>query len=406
MLKKTFIWLFLTISFVNAQQFEFRLTIQSNDKLQKETLSKLCNADENFEGYFSDTDLFDFIPNGKIIKGGFNFLDKDNFGGIADAMKSEWLKNNSADSGLNDLLQFPEFTKALSFQLSALTDLNKKDSVHLFLKYSLFSNENKKSKHSPEFNLNVKLYYKHLIVPLSKEIPINIFSSVFKGYNFSLTVEPINNTSKVLECKLDEVILRKIAQSVSESKMTDSHFNFEVTFSKRNALPKKSPGQSDIYGYVNCKGVSEYNSIVNVTPSGIRDEFSALIYYCSFNIPFSLANKEKMADYSGYKTISKYFNSNYRILIIPVIENKDHIVVDIYVEHKKLALEENFNRWTPIYKRIEIPLKGGVRLDIPKENWTANFIRQGERYNIYGMPDYEKFIDETIYIQIITEVIK
>lgn len=35
---------------------------------------------------------------------------------------------------------------------------------------------------------------------------------------------------------------------------------------------------------------------------------------------------------------------------------------------------------------------------MPKENWTAAFEKEGEKYQIYGYSDFERFVNEYIFI--------
>ena len=71
--------------------------------------------------------------------------------------------------------------------------------------------------------------------------------------------------------------------------------------------------------------------------------------------------------------------------------------VDVYIYYKKLAINQ-ISRWTPLKKRLKLIPDYPVMIELPKENWSAHFTRQGEEYNIYGYSDYERFVNEYIYV--------
>jgi len=380
----------------SADKYSFKLVLSSNDKTQQNILTKSCTTDETFEGYFADTHMFDFIPYAKIQKGGFSLIDRDVYGGMADLQKAEWLKNNFTDMGLSSFVQPPEFTTALSFQISAAPVKSGKDSIHLFIKYAIYETKTKTVITKPDFDVNIKLDYKHFVIPINKEIPVEIWANVFKGYKFSLEAGDFKDDNKVIINGIDRTAASKIKQSAEESILKDKNIGFEVVFSKRSIIPVKNLTGADLSAYVNCTGNSE-NTVL--TGTDVK-ELKASLFYSSFDIPFALFNKEKMEKFSSYKTKNKYFKSRYEVIIVPISISKQGITADLFINYNKLNLEDDFNRWTPIYKRIEIPLKGGIRIDVPKENWTANFTREGEQYDIYGYSDYEKFIDETLYISL------
>jgi hypothetical protein len=384
------------LSAQSADRYTFKLTLYSMDKTQQKILTKSCGTDENFEGYFADTHMFDFIPFGKIKKGGFSLIDKDVFGGIADIQRNEWLKNNFTDMGLSSLVLPPEFTTALSFQISAAPVINNKDSIHLFIKYAVFETKAKTTIMKPDFDVNIKLNYKHFVIPLNMEIPLTVFNELFKGYKFSLETGGSAEEYRLVSNGIDRAAANRLKESADESILKDKNIGFEVVFSKRSIIPVKNANTADYSAYINCSGFSEKTLISSKEVKEIR----VPLFYCNFDVPFALFNRDKMEKFSSYKTFGKYFNSHYEIFIIPVSMSNQGITADIYIKYNKLNLEDDFNRWTPFFKRIEIPIKGGVRIDLPKENWTANFTRSGEQYDIYGYSDYEKFIDETLYISL------
>ena len=382
---------------------EYKLSIISTDNLWKNTLTKSCGSEEKFEGSFSDNQMFDFIPQGKIQKGGFSFVDSDVYGGMADAMKEKWLKNNFTEIGFSSLNQPPVFSKALSFCISVLPDEKKSDSLHLYFKYAIYSLKDSTQIHTTDFDLRVKVDYKYLVIPDNKEISVDFLDPVFKGYKFRLNVDYLKEDERILNAGFEDLAVMKIKQSSGESAVTDNDLNISVTFLRKSLFVMKDKAGGDIIGFQEFSSLSKYNCIEQAGGNSqtISDKrLKTPVYYCKINIPFILYNKDKTEKYNTYKNSTKYLQSEYNLTVVPVSFSKEGLTADVFIDYSKLKLGDNIKRWTPIYKRIVIPYKNGIKILIPKENWTANFIRDGNQYDIFGYNDYEKFIDEAIIIYI------
>ncbi|MBA4318540.1 MAG: hypothetical protein C0412_09075 [Flavobacterium sp.] len=404
-MKKYFIiWFFAVNVILSAQigyKYEYKLAVYSNDNKFQKILIKACEPDETFEGSFSDNHLFYFMPVGKIQKGGFTFLDSDVYGWALDGLKKQWLKNNFTEIGMSTFPSTPEFMKAFSFQISALYDERKKDSLHVYFKYVIQSLKDSAQIHKSEFDLKTKVDYKFFVIPLNKELSLDFLSSLFKGYNFKLKVDYYREGERKISVDLNEAIVSKLKKSASESTIKDSKLNFDISFSRKSSLPLRPDEELRFLEYVNSNGLPNYSFTEN--RNLLFNEINGTkipLYYCSYELPFALADKSKMEKYSKYKNSSKYLKSRYDLFIIPISITTEGIEADIIIDYAKLNLEDNFKRWTPVSKRVVIPYLGGIKIEIPKENWSANFTRNGEQYDIYGYPDYEKFIDEVIYISL------
>ena len=129
-----------------------------------------------------------------------------------------------------------------------------------------------------------------------------------------------------------------------------------------------------------------------------KTNFKTPVYYAQFTLPFELFDAKKMELFDKYKTKEKIFQSKYTLLLVPISATNDGITADLFIQYTKLNIDDGIPRWTPIKKRIIIPHGKGLRIDLPKENWSANFTRASEQYDVYGYSDYERYIDETIVI--------
>jgi hypothetical protein len=411
-MKKHFIaWLLICSTSLIAQigyKVEYRLKVYSSDNYFQKSLIKACHLDETFEGSFSDNHLFRSIPGGKLQKGGFTFLDSDVYGFPLDALKKDWLKNGATEIMISTFDSAPKFRKALSFQISALPDPKKKDSLHIYFKYSTQTLIDSTKIFRTEFDLNVKLNYKHFILPIGKEIQLDFLHPLFKGYKFSLLVDYYREEERIMPFKPDEAAINKLLQSGKESIIKNNQINFNASFYRRNLFPNSQEEGAWVQSMVEIGSTPMYSSIDN--QKGILNAANPVlsryvklenpVYYCNFEVPFLLVDKYKKEKYSAYKTLPKYFVSNYNLVIIPISFSNEGIIADVLIDYAKLNLEDDFKRWTTISKRITIPYKSGVKIEIPKENWTANFSREGEKYEIFGLSDYEKYFNEIITITI------
>ncbi len=83
--------------------------------------------------------------------------------------------------------------------------------------------------------------------------------------------------------------------------------------------------------------------------------------------------------------------------MVPISLNGDTLTADVFLNYSKITLD-NIPRWTPIKKRVKLIQGYPIAINLPRENWSANFSRDGEKYNIYGYSDYERYVNEYLLI--------
>ncbi len=139
--------------------------------------------------------------------------------------------------------------------------------------------------------------------------------------------------------------------------------------------------------------------------SNRKVELPAPIYYGKLKFPFILYNNPKDELYKNYNSKERVLQSTYEVFIVPISLMNDTLTLDLYIDYSKLNLDDGIPRWTQIKKRMTINNDWGVgSINLPKENWSASFTRDGEQYDIYGYSDFERFVKE--HLNISYEVVK
>ncbi len=134
--------------------------------------------------------------------------------------------------------------------------------------------------------------------------------------------------------------------------------------------------------------------------SGTEFELPVPVYSTQLKFPFRLYNPDKENLYQKYRTGNEVLNSRYNVFLIPISYTNDTLTVDLFLVYSKLNLNDGIQRWTPIKKRLSFI--SWSKIQLPKENWSANFSRQGEDYDIYGYSDFERYINEYLFITLET----
>ncbi|NJD23762.1 MAG: hypothetical protein FIA82_14025 [Melioribacter sp.] len=391
---------------LNAQSnpvIEMKFSACSANQKQQKILTGLCESDKSFEGYFSLNDPFEIVPSGKLQEGGFSFIKSEMFGWAADQLKKEWVKNKFANIGVEGLNNGSDFIKVVSFKISPVVMDAKDDSINIFFKYVIQTRKDTLNFSKNEFDINTKLFYRHFVLPLRREIKLEFLSNLFEGYEFKIWFDYYRADMSPLPAEISDDLFTELSKSLNESQLNDANLNFGIDFTKREARSTYSPSGYQFLAYISQPSLQRYFIIQKErTDSSTQDfdKFSFIrpIYLARITLPFELLNSKKMETFEKYKTRKKIFMSSYTILLVPISKSDDGVIADLFVQYTKLNLGDGMPRWTPIKKRIVIPFNKGLRIDLPKENWTANFTRAGEQYDIYGYPDYEKYIDESIAI--------
>jgi hypothetical protein len=361
------------------------------------TLHHSGGAEELIEGYYYISKYgFGRKRDAAIKPGSFNLLDSDISGELVSALGQKWLENKFPIRDIEIMLPGMDVERALSLQIQPKMLESNSDSIHLFIKYAIFELTHT-SNFTTEFDYNIKLYYKLVHVPFNEEVTFNYINDLFEGHTFSFIFTKKTNNDGSLRLSADNYIFDEILKSVSESNLKQTNFNFGVELFREHESITLDP-DNKLANYMDHH-ISNFDAIIDT----VTDEKFPLgvdIYRARLRFPFILYNSSKNEQYKNYNTREDLFQSTYDVIIVPISMNTDTLTADIFITYEKLNLDDNYQRWTPIKKRLAINKTYGARLEMPEENWSASFTRKGEHYDIYGYSDFERYVDEWLIIRL------
>jgi hypothetical protein len=374
------------------------LTISTADNSQKVSLFQNKNVDEPFEGYFICTE-YEKLLEGKIVKGGFNFLDPKIIGGLTELkfFRQQWVGNKFPLRDIETMTSPLDVEKAISFNIYPQEQTDFSDSVSLFFKYAVCKllKRNNGDYLNSDFNINVR--YKLVKIPFGQTVSFDFLDNDFVPFNIFLSVVKKHKAESILTVDENFVLAKEITNSAKQSKLKGTDFNFNIEFVAIDSLKQLYNKKSSFNNFLNRIKQEGINSVNCLKSDNDKINLPINIYQCKLSFPFQLYNIQKENAYKNYKTRADIFRSEYNIILVPISYEKDILTADLFVDYKKI-IPDDLPRWTPIKKRIQIQKDIGVRINLPKENWSANFIRSGEKYEIYGYSDYERFVNELIII--------
>lgn len=386
----------LTIAQRSSYNLNMKMDVTSPDT-QMVTLNYSGGIKEAIEGYY-------FIPRykmsfyeqtAKLQPGGFNFLDSDVFGGMVEHLSEKWVKNKFPIEDVSNMDNGMDVKKVLSFQIKPVVIDAESDTLNLLIKYAVYDFVKQKD-YDLDYDYNVKLFYKLVHIQYEKEITFNFINEHFENHNIAFQFTKEKMEGKYLAIKSEASLFNEIKKSVSESKLTNAKLNFNIEL-VRYEDPIPNPF-SPIAKYQEQN--LPFTKVIVDNMKNEKAELSTKIYYGKLSFPFILYNKEKEKLYKGYKSKVDVFQSTYDIIIVPIKFANDSLIVDLFIDYSKLNLNDDIPRWTPIKKRFTIDNEWKVSsITLPKENWSANFTRNNEHYDIYGYSDFERFVKEQLYIK-------
>jgi hypothetical protein len=231
-------------------------------------------------------------------------------------------------------------------------------------------------------------------VKYNEPVELEMFDKLFPERKFSAMFWRSGNEPFAI--KDNERLFDAVKESADESEIGDEKYSFDVEFIRTEATDEFKFKFIAKHQALNLPATK---AIVNLE-NGEEVKLPIEIYYGKLQFPFVLYNKEKAKRYSSYKTKEKIFQSTYDFVIVPIKLTGDSLTYDLFLNYSKLNLGDGISRWTPIKKRITIARDWAfAEIKLPKENWSANFTRGGERYDIYGFSDVESYIDESVRIK-------
>jgi len=388
----------LVLSRAEAAGVNFSAKMANAKITQQVLLNGSYKPGEKIEGYFYTT-IMEGVIEGKLTPGGISFMEPRIFG-FYDAGLGDKLAMAKYPIGDIDSLTYGlRIEKAITFMIEPDYANSDGDSLMLLFKYCVFSlkPENNKKLHDVDYNLSP--HYQHIKVAANKMLSFDFIDKYFEGYKINFSFGNRLNKIDTPRLKTGEVLAKEILESCRKSSVKISEFAINGEF-----VTEKNPNGEFNFRFftppfenrIQCNELPAGNTLIKEA-GGIDEKLPITIYQFRFSFPFHLYNKNKDEQYAGYKTRNEIFNSNYNIIIVPISIAADTLEADIFISYTKLQIDDVI-RWTPSKKRIKMLLNTPVKIELPKENWSANFERGGEKYDIYGYSDYEKYADEYLIL--------
>jgi hypothetical protein len=393
--------LFLLTSVLgNARSGDYELNMKmviTSPDTQMIILNHSGKMDEAIEGYY-------FVPRYKtafneqiagLQPGGFSFLDPNIFGGIVEQISAKWIKNKFPMQDIETMTNGMHIQKILSFQIKPVVIDVESDTLSLLIKYAVFDFVKQKD-YALNYDYNVKLFYKMVHTPFDKELSFDFIDEVFENYEITFRFAKRKKGGEYLTIKNEASLFAEIKKSATESNLINSDYSFDIELIRYDEVAVNQFPHIAKYQEQNLPFVR----IIEESKTHEKTKLPAKIYYGRLNFPFILYNTQKEELYKNYNTKGNIFQSTYDIIIVPIKLVNDSLTFDLFINYSKLNLDDDIKRWTPIKKRIQIPLVWGISsISLPKENWSAFFSRSGEEYAIYGYSDFERFLNEYIIIR-------
>ncbi len=384
---------------------DFKAVAKSNDGKQKLVLFNRGSINDVIDGYILITRNNRSIE-GKIQKGGFNFLEPSVFEVGVESLRRKWVENNFPINDIETMTNGLDVEKVYSFEITPVVLDIQNDSLSFFIKGVFYDLAKQNDKHN-EFNLNynINLSYKLFKVPYNKTVPLDYLNEQFKDYTCSVVFNKIKKHDEYLSINNNRPLFDGIKQSAAESALPPNMiFNIGTGFIRTNT--------DNNYQHMIIAPYSPYHFLLSIQRQPLapinavvdkeyidRADLPVDAYHAEMTFPFQLYNTEKSELYKNYKSEKEIFRSKYNVVVVPISLNEDTLTADVFLNYSKISLDDNIPRWTPIKKRIKL-IEGNlpIALDLPKENWSANFTREGERYDIYGYSDFERYVNEYLLI--------
>ena len=421
---KYMLLVFLLCSISTAQskyKLKMRIKASSIDDRKQIVLYSYGELEGFYDGYIVFPNFMDRIQ-GNMQDGGFSFIDYTGLGTLFESKKQrEKLAKNKFPLG--DLEVFSngfDADKVLSFRAIPEFVHEEDDTVSLFIKYVLYDFDNEQHDYF-KWDAKINLYNKLIRMPLNKEIPFQFFDDKLSDYKLSIFLSKVEYGKDLIKIK-NKKLFEGIKESAKNCKLIAENLKLELNFGKSNKLS----GDPYSYFFGAPNGATQSNiNLINVekfNEVGFGSEIVDLstgIYHAKITTPFSIQNKEKAKKYESYSSLKKIFISEYNVYFLPISIERDSLAGDLFITTEKLKIGDEIERWSPIHKNVKMKIIQKNRrnistnrfwasliFELPKENWSAFFSRNGEKYEIYGYSDYERYMNEYINIVISTDEVE
>jgi len=398
-----FFLLFIPVLQAEDQSYDLhmKMIITSPDTSIR-TLNHTGKSDEIIEGYFllpryKDMDLE--LPIRAFLQpGGFNFLDQKVFSGMGDFLGEKWAENKFPVTDLEMMTNGMDISKIISFQIKPVLLNMESDSITLFIKYAVFNLIEQKN-YDLDYEYNLKLFYKKAEILFDEKSSFDFINEHFAGHTISFLFTKSSEQKRSLTVENSRNIIEEIVKSANESTLQDLNFNMGAELYRDKYPGSIAPAANNYLALYSEYHLPDYNVIVNTATAEVFN-LPVSIYKAELSFPFLLYNSQKNELYKNYLTREDLFQSTCDVIIVPVSMNADTLTADIFVSYKKLNLDDDFPRWSPIKKRLSINSLFGTTFELPKENWSASFTREGESYDIFGYSDFERYVSEWLIIKL------
>ncbi len=192
---------------------DFKAKIKSNDGVNKLILFNRGELNSVIQGYVLLTRGYHNIE-GRIKKGGFNFLDHKIFEVGIESLRKNWVKNNFPINDVIAISNGVNVDKVYSFEITPMILNYKSDSLSFYIK-GVFYNLTKGSGKQDEYKLNydVDFSYKLYKIPFDKDFTLDFFSDHFKNYKCTIRFSKINEADKELVINNNEPLFEGIKKS-------------------------------------------------------------------------------------------------------------------------------------------------------------------------------------------------
>ena len=367
----------------------------SNENLTQQIfINENYKPGENIEGYFFIS-LMEQILEGKLVKGGFNFMSPEVFHLYSPEAQDQILKRHEPCGNVDSLSYGIRAERGISFYITPDYSSIKNDSVTILFKYYVFTIKAQNNNGLNDVDYNLNAHYEHIRIPTNKNIEFDFLKKYFPEHNLEFMFGDKESGLIKAPGIICEEIQKASQNSLTDQKGLSISAEYLVERSPDNSFRMKIM-EPEFEKRIKCDVLQVAKAVFN-SDNNKRISLQENIYGFSFSSPFRLYNTDKEKEYEKYETREQIFNSELDLNIIPLKLKKDTLEVTVFISAKKIKLD-NVMRWTPLKISLSLPVNEPVKVHLPKENWSANFERKGEKYNIYGFTDYEKFVDEYIII--------
>lgn len=455
-MKYFILFCFLNFSFLFAQEAKiaFSLKLETANKRSEMNLNKEVKPGEPIEGYFAKYFWKDKITQkewseGKIQVGGYSILKESSFfKTMLNVQESDVNAKATEISGMMPAVHLSLFRNVFSFYLTPfhykeLDSIAIKTGYHrqvpsikvlipsanVFMQYIIFkmpetellkSSDNILGRRTfgEEFNLTARYSGNNFLTAFGEDLYLNHISDSFeKNSIMTLKLLKYEDGKRSLPMVIDDTLEKSLLSSLKKTSVKNAEINFNVEYLRKLNLNTVNPNSATTQYFAsdaNIRYANELNDSTdnywNLTENKQLKKSSENIplqnqdlrvYYSQFEVPFELYNEKKNQLYENYKTKEKIFKGKYNVFIVPISSSEEGLLVDLFLQYDKISIDDGILRWTPIKKQLLIPSNWNmIAVDLPRENWSAVFSRENEKYEIYGYSDYERFITETLYIKI------